>query len=283
MGRKKDKFIKRTITFYKSVFKFTAPLHIITDAGFILTLMLKKRDIKEELSKSLDETINLVITTCIAREVTNLESQSPGITKYALKYKLHECNHEYSGSDCIKTTIGNRNAKKYILASQDLELRKYLRNYVPAVPLIFFDQNMILMEKPSEISLMAFDKRENLKQEPTKDEKKSLNIEKIEINKFMKEEYMKSEHFRRKLEEEKLMRLNGLKTKKALGPNPLSRLKKKKFNNKENINEGESDEKPKRVRKRNKLKRYVKRMEKRMKIEIDYNKVKDYIESKSTD
>ena len=127
---------------------------------------------------------------------------------------------------------------------------------------------MILLEKPSDSSLFAFDKRENLKQQPTKDEKKTLNVEQVDVNKFMKEEYMKSDHFQRKLEEQKLMRINGRKSKKALGPNPLSCLKKKKKEESMLLNK-ENEKTPKRVRKRNKLKRYIKRIEKREKLKLD--------------
>ena len=39
-----------------------------------------------------------------------------------------------------------------------------LRN-IPGVPLIFFEQNMLLMDKPSKISIAASERRENLKEE----------------------------------------------------------------------------------------------------------------------
>eukprot|EP00340_Litonotus_pictus_P009636 CAMPEP_0170518246 /NCGR_PEP_ID=MMETSP0209-20121228/3976_1 /TAXON_ID=665100 ORGANISM="Litonotus pictus, Strain P1" /NCGR_SAMPLE_ID=MMETSP0209 /ASSEMBLY_ACC=CAM_ASM_000301 /LENGTH=284 /DNA_ID=CAMNT_0010803723 /DNA_START=105 /DNA_END=959 /DNA_ORIENTATION=+ len=258
-------------------------------------MMKKKHDLKEELSKTLNETVNLVITTCIASELKSLESVIPGITNYALRYKLHECNHKFTPDKCILSMIGNKNKKKYMLASQDIQLRKRIRASIPGVPLIFFDQNMILIEKPSDKSIIAFDKRESLKQEPTLDEKKGLTVEKVEINQYMKDEYMKSRHFQRRLEEQKLQRMNGLRTKKAKGPNPLSCMKRKRvklgwrkdekgskgktLKEKRNRkiegdkNEGKSnieanddslnEVKPRRQRKRNKLKRYTQRIQKR--------------------
>lgn len=281
MGRKKDKSFKRILAFYKNVFKIDPPLKIVLDGNFIVTMMNKKLDLKEELTKNCNEIVNLVIPTCIANELKSLESTFPGIMRYILKYKLHECDHQLNPSQCILKLLGKKNFKKYLVATQDMTLRKIIRHDIPGVPIIFFYQNMILLEKPSTTSLLASEKREDLKQQPTKDEKKNLSVDKIEINKYMKDEYMKSSHFKRILEEQKLMKINGRSSKKAQSPNPLSRLKKKnadkKIRKSKKVDTEEEDNK--KPRNRNRLRRYVKRVEKRKGIKLDYNNVKEYLKS----
>lgn len=312
MGRKKDKTIKRVVAFYQSVFKFLPPLNILVDGNFYASLFKKKMEIKSELSKVLNQIINLVITPCIVNELKQLESMFPGITNSIMKFKLHDCNHQsnpniQTPSDCIVDMLGNKNKDKYYVATLDINLRKFIRKNVPICPVIFIDQSVIMVEKPSKECMLAFSKREDLKSDPIKNERKFIKESKAEAALFMKEEYMKSNHFKKKLEDEKILKLMGAKTKLAKAPNPLSRLKKSIKLKKENINQIkentihnenyevnqssekdkdnnntiseiteitesetdinkkkiELDIKPRRIRKRNKMKRYIDRLKKR--------------------
>ena len=234
MGRKKDKLVKRVVTFYKSVFKFDAPLKILLDGNFIAVSMRKRLELKNQLTKVLDENVHIVITSCIINEIREINKTIPGILDYAMRYKIEECSHNYSPEDCIKSHIGHKNQKKYYVATQDPNLRKELRQ-IPGVPIILLDQNIVIIEKPSFASKEAFARRESLKMEPTKDEKKIISKEKKEINDYMKNEYMRSAHYKKRIEDIRLMRINGRLRKKANGPNPLSILKKKKKPNEKDI------------------------------------------------
>lgn len=251
MGRKKDKGVKRVVTFYKSVFRFDAPLKIIVDGNFISVCMSKKLELKTQLAKTLDENVHIIIPSCVASEISELDKMIPGLLNYMKRYKIEVCSHQLMVPEqCIKSFIGNKNHKKYFVATQDAKLRKDLR-WIPGVPLIFVDQNMVMLEKPSIASKDAFVKRESLKQEPGKDEKKVITKERVEANRYMKEEYMKTAHFQKRLEDIKLMRVNGRLKKKAKGANPLSRLKSKKellkLQNKQSTNKANQDDKYKEV------------------------------------
>lgn len=315
MGRKKDKTIKRVVAFYQSVFKFLPPLNILIDGNFFASLYKKKMEIKSELSKVLNQIVNLVITPCVVNELKQFETIFPGITNNIVKFKLHDCNHQSNPdiktpSDCILDLLGNKNKDKYYVATLDINLRKIIRKNVPICPVIFLDQSVIMIEKPSKDCMSAYNKREELKSDPIKNERKFIKESKAEAALFMKEEYMKSNHFKKKLEEEKILKLMGAKTKKAKAPNPLSIMKKvkkiKKLNNEDDdnnekmndkedkiqnenknldisynnentleienisneentneINTEEMKDKPRRVRKRNKMKRYMDRLKKR--------------------
>jgi U3 small nucleolar RNA-associated protein 23 len=230
MGRKKNKWTKKVVNFYKFVFKFEVPFNVLIDGNFVAVSLRKKLEMKETLGKLLDENVHLVIPSCVVQELKELEDKIPGIVREVSKYKIEECKHgqTLSPENCIKSYIGKKNIKKYFVATQDSFLRNQLRK-IPGVPSVFFDQNMMLIDKPSKASLFASKKREELKEEPKQFEKKMLKEKEEEIKKWQKDEYKKTAHYKNKVEQYKINKLMGRVRNEAKGPNPLSCKKKKKF------------------------------------------------------
>ena len=229
MGRRKDKWIKKALNFYKFIFKFDSPFKIIIDGNFAAMALNKKFEMKSSLEKLLGEKVNLIIPSCIFKEVQSIENKIPGLLKLLSQYKIEDCKHGLlSPTNCIRDYIGNKNQLKYFVATQDNFLRIQLRK-IPGVPLIFFEQNMLLMDKPSKISIESSERKENLKEDPQKKEKKLLNEKKEEIRDFLVAEFKESKYYKRKQEEFKLNKLMGNIRKKAKGPNPLSVKKKNSY------------------------------------------------------
>ena len=229
MGRRKDKWIKKALNFYKYIFKFDSPFKIIIDGNFAAMALNKKFEMKTSLEKLLGEKVTLIIPSCIFKEVQSIESKIPGLLKLLSQYKIESCKHGLlSPTNCIRDYIGNKNQFKYFVATQDNFLRIQLRK-IPGVPLIFFEQNMLLMDKPSKISIESSERKENLKEDPQKKEKKILNEKKEEIRDFLVNEFKESKYYKRKMEEYKLNKLMGNIRKKAKGPNPLSVKKKNSY------------------------------------------------------
>ena len=229
MGRKKDKWIKKAINFYRFIFKFDSPYKIIIDGNFAAMALNKKFEMKSSLEKLLDDKVTLIIPSCIFKEVQSLENKIPGLLKLLSQYKIEQCQHNIlSPTNCIRDYIGKKNSSKYFVATQDNFLRVQLRK-IPGVPLIFFEQNMLLMDKPSRVSIEASERRENLKEDPKKTEKKVLDEKKNEISDFLLEEFKNSKYYKQKQEEYKLNKLMGKIRKKAKGPNPLSVKKKQSY------------------------------------------------------
>ena len=229
MGRKKDKWIKKAINFYRFIFKFDSPYKIIIDGNFAAMALNKKFEMKSSLEKLLDDKVTLIIPSCIFKEVQSLENKIPGLLRLLSQYKIEQCQHNLlSPTNCIRDYVGKKNASKYFVATQDNFLRVQLRK-IPGVPLIFFEQNMLLMDKPSRVSIEASERRENLKEDPKKTEKKVLDEKKNEISDFLLEEFKNSKYYQQKQEEYKLNKLMGKIRKKAKGPNPLSVKKKQSY------------------------------------------------------
>jgi U3 small nucleolar RNA-associated protein 23 len=228
MGRKKNKWFKKVVNFYRFVFKFEVPFNILIDGNFIAMAMKKKFDMKDILQKNLEEKVHLIIPSCIVNELKEIEEKIPGIVALVSRYKIEECQHgqNLSPDNCIKSYIGKKNPKKYFVATQDSFLRLQLRKIV-GVPLLFFDQNMILIDKPSKVSVEASEKREGLKEAPKQFEKKVLKEKEKEIKEWQEEEYKKSKEYKTESEQIKINKLMGRIRKKAKGPNPLSCKRKK--------------------------------------------------------
>jgi U3 small nucleolar RNA-associated protein 23 len=158
MGRKKNKLVKKATNFYKFVFKFDPPFNILLDGNFIAIAKQKKLNMKEILEKNLDEKVHLTITSCVVQELREFDCKIPGLLNSIMNYKIEECSHKpTTPENCIKSLVGTKNKKKYFVATQDIMLRNQLRKFV-AVPLVLFEQNMIILEKPSKASMEAYDK-----------------------------------------------------------------------------------------------------------------------------
>jgi U3 small nucleolar RNA-associated protein 23 len=260
MGRKINKLFKKITQFYRYVFKFEIPYKVIIDGNILALSLQKKLDIKETLIKVLDENIYLVLTSCILNEIKEINKIIPGLLDIALKYKVEECRHNLLSPDlCIRTYIGKKNFNKYFVATQDHLLRKLLRK-IPGTPIIYFDQNMFLLERPSIVSMDAYRKRENLKNQPKKFEKNELAKKKEEIKQINKEEYKQTNHYKRTIENYKINKVMGRVKKQAKGANPKSCQRKKiKDNGGKNYvsenNDGGNDESQKKKRKRVKKKK----------------------------
>ena len=229
MGRHKDKWIKKTVNYYRYIFKFDSPFKVILDGNILAVSLKKKFDLKSKLESLLDDKINLIITSCVFKEIQEIDKNIPGLLSLVSTYKIEKCSHNLLNPiNCIQTYIGKKNKNKYFVATQDKFLRAQLRK-IPGVPLIFFDQNMLLIEKLSRISIEASERRESLKEDPQKKEKIELKEKKNEIKEFLIEEYKNSKYYKQKQEEFKINKLMGRVKKKALGPNPLSVKKKKSY------------------------------------------------------
>eukprot|EP00752_Nemacystus_decipiens_P002391 g2257.t1 len=113
----------------------------------------------------------------------------------------------------ITATIGAANEGKYLVASQDENLRVRLRR-VPGCPLVFVSRTVLVMEQPSGKSKAEFEKAERKKAVGTTDEEDRV------LSILKKRE-------REAREKERASQPRKRLKKKASAPNPLSAKKKK--------------------------------------------------------
>ena len=142
----------------------------------------------------------------------------------------------------ILKIVGERNEKRFVIATQDTELRKKLRE-VPGVPLIYLNRAVPVLEKQSQASIDFQNGVEKKKQAPSKWERRKLH-EQHTRNSTKSSSSPSSSSLRRKRKGPK-------------NPNPLSVPKKKKMKTIPSTSStGESsDSKKKKKKKRRKRKK----------------------------
>ena len=148
MKIKKGKFLKKTLNFFKLNFGFFEPFHLIIDGNFLHKLLEKKLDLRSKLEKLLKCVIFLQATNCGVAELSVLGEEFRGVYLQARKLHRINChlNEHKSPKECILELIGEKNEAKYMVATQDEELRKALRE-VPGVNFVFFLRILVFYEE----------------------------------------------------------------------------------------------------------------------------------------
>ena len=146
-------------------------------------------------------------------------------------HQHHQENQKLGSAEGILKLIGSRNRHKYIVATQDEQLKEKLRR-IPGVPIIYANKTSLMLETPSSASQLKWEKQEKSKgtrriKDDVEIAAKEMNLDKEEIMKLKKESYAKLPIMREK--------------RKARGPNPLSVKKKKSKTKHGNDAEGNQD------------------------------------------
>ncbi|CAM9944670.1 unnamed protein product, partial [Scytosiphon promiscuus] len=173
---------RRHLRFFRIVYGISAPYKVILDGNFIHGCISSKVDIQQRLASVLQGAAMHLYVPRSARE--ELKALGPEFQK-AYNFAIGHCrglpappnrnpgagSEEGEGGDAEKAvdpakeilaTIGEENAGKYLVASQDENLRVRLRR-VPGCPLVFVSRTVLLMEQPSGKSKAEFEKAERKK------------------------------------------------------------------------------------------------------------------------
>lgn len=158
-GKKYHKFVN----FYRVVYKFVPPFKVLLDGNFIFACTRNSLDLKPQLQKILQDQPLMIMTKCIMRELENLKHDDVPFIKETLQSctKIVKLPCKHSGgilppNECIKNFVGNKNEAKVFLATNDEDLRNYMRNEVGTVPLFFLQNNVLIMDSPSDMSKTKF-------------------------------------------------------------------------------------------------------------------------------
>ena len=142
----------------------------------------------------------------------------------------------------ILKIVGERNEKRFVIATQDTELRKKLRE-VPGVPLIYLNRAVPVLEKQSQASIDFQNGVEKKKQAPSKWERRKLHEQHTRNSTKSSSSSSSSSSLRRKRKGPK-------------NPNPLSVPKKKKIKTAASTSStGESGDMKKKKKKKKRRKR----------------------------
>ncbi|PLW23062.1 hypothetical protein PCANC_08606 [Puccinia coronata f. sp. avenae] len=252
MKTKRSKANRRTMTVYNSVFKFREPYQVLFDADFSITVTTQKMEVQKRLAAVLGGTIKPMITQCSISHLVNLASDGSQVAQEAVDLtrnicERRKCNHwktKASSVECIKGILGDtENRLRYIVCTQDLTFRKYLRENIVGVPIIYVNRSgaLILEEEGPATELKRKQLQEDKLHVPSEELEKlqsattglnsSLPVQLIQRPSTSDSHAKQSETVTSNSEtasahklENKLMKK---KKRRTGGPNPLSVKKKK--------------------------------------------------------
>lgn len=178
MRIKRGKKYHKYVNFYRTVYKFVPPFKVLLDGNFFHHTVKEQINIRLQLHRILQDQPFIFLTKCVMRELENAGEDVLGPETLAMAKKTVKlpCTHGggvISPDECILDYIGKRNENKVFVGTNDVHLRNNLRNK-GICPIFFFQYNVLIMDAPSDVSDQKFKLKEQLKMEPSKQEKKFL-------------------------------------------------------------------------------------------------------------
>ncbi|KAG5420919.1 hypothetical protein I9W82_000009 [Candida metapsilosis] len=240
MRQKRAKSYKKQMNVYHYTFKFREPYQVIVDNEIVSTCSKSSYDITKGLTRTIQAENKPMITQCCIQALYDTKNQDA--INLAKKFERRKCNHRevIAPGECIKSIvdINGENKHRYVVATQDLDLRRKLRQ-IPGVPLIYMNRSVMVMEPLSDASSKYSEEWERKKLTGGLNDLKAGKI--IENNENEEEE------------DEKEGAVPAKKKRKGpKGPNPLSVKKKKKGEPSANEVKEDSEKKHRRRRKHKK-------------------------------
>lgn len=158
MRQKRAKSYRKQLLVYSHTFKFREPYQVLVDNQLVSECSGSNFDLPSGLKRTLQADVKVMITQCCIQAL--YETRNEGAIDLAKQFERRRCNHSFkdpkSPAECIESVVNVNGANKhrYVVASQDIDLRRKLRT-VPGVPLIHLTRSVMIMEPLSTASAKA--------------------------------------------------------------------------------------------------------------------------------
>ncbi|CAL9738413.1 rRNA-processing protein Utp23p [Monosporozyma servazzii] len=166
MRQKRAKSYRKQLLVYAHTFKFRQPYQVLVDDQIVLAASDSKFYLWKSLSQTLQAEVKPMITQCCMQALYATNNQDAiGLGK---SYERRRCNHPPKDAktplECIESVvnINGENKHRYVVASQDIELRRKLRR-VPGVPILHINRAVMVMEPLSDTSARISKRKEQEK------------------------------------------------------------------------------------------------------------------------
>ncbi|KAF8866546.1 hypothetical protein BDZ45DRAFT_568971, partial [Acephala macrosclerotiorum] len=158
MRGKRAKQYRKLMQQYGLSFGFREPYQVLLDSNIIRDADQFKKDLVGGLERTLHGQVKPMVTQCSMRHLYNAKDE-PGVSYLIDKAKTYErrrCGHHpedfpepLSEQECLSSVVDPKGSKhnknRYVVASQDLEVRKSMRT-VLGVPLVYINRSVMIME-----------------------------------------------------------------------------------------------------------------------------------------
>jgi len=163
MRQKRAKSYRKQLLVYHHTFKFREPYQIIVDDQIVTTSNDSSFDLTKGLERTLQAEVKVMITQCCMQALYELGNQDA--IYMAKQFERRRCNHNpkdpKTPMECIESIVDikGENKHRYIVASQDIQIRRKLRR-IPGVPLVHISRAVMVMEPLSDASAKVSRRKE---------------------------------------------------------------------------------------------------------------------------
>ncbi|KAF5669234.1 rRNA-processing UTP23 [Fusarium heterosporum] len=174
MRGKRSKQYRKLMEQFSQTFGFREPYQVLVDAEMVRDSSRCKMDLEPALTRTVHGKVKPMITQC---EIRKLYAQKEPGTHEAIELaktlERRRCGHhpnEYpeplSTQECLRSVVDPKdtlqNKHRYVVASQDQEVRKMLRG-IRGVPLIYIKRSVMILEPMADESVQVRAKEERSK------------------------------------------------------------------------------------------------------------------------
>jgi U3 small nucleolar RNA-associated protein 23 len=209
MRHLRAKAIRKALRQFHFLCGLKAPYRVLLDGNFVALCVQMKVDLRERLPKVLQVKpgeCELLVPRAALRELELLGEPMRAAFELAQQFTVVEhddLGDEQDVTKVIAHLIGDRNERKLVVCTQEVELRKALRA-VPGVPLIYLNRSVLVFEDISRATLAIVRQQDKAK------------MSKLDENEKRKLDAVAG------AEDEDELELPRAKKRRAKAPNPLS-------------------------------------------------------------
>uniref|UniRef100_A0A8H7N9L7 U three protein 23 n=1 Tax=Bionectria ochroleuca TaxID=29856 RepID=A0A8H7N9L7_BIOOC len=175
MRGKRSKQYRKLMEQFSMAFGFREPYQVLVDAEMVKDSCRFKMDLNPALERTVHGKVKGMITQCEIRKLYAQKNEPGGNEAIELAKTLERrrCGHHpdqypepLSTQECIMSVIdpkdSGQNKHRYVVASQDVEVRRKLRT-VRGVPLIYIKRSVMILEPMADESAQARLREEKIK------------------------------------------------------------------------------------------------------------------------
>ncbi|CAI6272838.1 unnamed protein product [Periconia digitata] len=154
MKLKRAKAYRKLMHQYQIQFGFREPYQVLLDSAILEDAHRTKIDLVSRLQTVLQGQVKPMITQCSIRHLYNATPKNNALIEEAKTYERRRCNHHELENplpdlECLKEVVDPKgsmtNKHRYVVASQDIDVRKHMRR-IAGVPVIYISKSVMLLE-----------------------------------------------------------------------------------------------------------------------------------------
>ncbi|RBR07727.1 uncharacterized protein FIESC28_10521 [Fusarium coffeatum] len=172
MRGKRSKQYRKLMEQFSQTFGFREPYQVLVDAEMIRDSCRFKMDLEPALSRTVHGKVKPMVTQCEIRKLYATGKDHEAI-ELAKTLERRRCGHHpddypepLGTKECLRSVVDpkdtNQNKHRYVVASQEQEVRKMLRG-IRGVPLIYIKRSVMILEPMADESVQVRAREERSK------------------------------------------------------------------------------------------------------------------------